>query len=302
MASKEFEHLLERIRSFETPKDASLEEMRAVMEYTAKLFSVPEGVEIRPVDADGVSAEWLMPAAASGNATLLYLHGGGYALGSIKSHRHMAAQIAQASGVRALIIEYRLAPEHPFPAGIEDAVRAYHWLRAEGVAPSDIVISGDSAGGGLTMATLFSLKKEGAEMPAGAALISPWVDLEGTGESMKTKKAEDPMVSAEGLSALTKYYVGERDPQTPLASPLYGDFAGLPPLLIQVGSAEVLLDDSTRLAEKATQAGVEVTLDVWEDMIHVWQYYAERIPEGRDAIAQIAKFIQHRVGVDTTDC
>lgn len=297
MASEEFDHLLERIRSFESPKDPSLEETRAILENTAKLFTVPENVDVRPIDAGGVAAEWLLPADATANASLLYLHGGGYALGSIESHRHMAAQIAEAAGVRTLIIEYRLAPEHPFPAGLEDAVTAYHWLRAEGTAPSDIVISGDSAGGGLTMATLLSLKKEGAAMPAGAALISPWVDLEGTGESMKTKGAQDPIIRAQGLAAFTKYYVGGHDPQAPLASPLYGDLAGLPPLLIHVGSAEVLLDDSTRLAKKATEAGVEVELDVWEEMIHVWHYYAERIPEGRDAIAKIADFIKQRLGI-----
>jgi monoterpene epsilon-lactone hydrolase len=193
--------------------------------------------------------------------------------------------------MRALLIEYRLAPEHPFPAAVEDSVAAYRWLLKEGFDPARIAVAGDSAGGGLTVATMVKLRDENEPLPAAAVCLSPWVDMEGIGESMKTRAEVDPIVERGPLLEMAEAYLGGADPRTPLAAPLYADLKGLPPMLIQVGTAEVLLDDSTRLAEEAKKAGVDVTLEPWEDMIHIWQFFASMVPEGRDAVDRIASFI-----------
>jgi acetyl esterase/lipase len=185
-----------------------------------------------------------------------------------------------------------LAPEHPHPAAVDDATAAYRWLLSQGVNPARLAIAGDSAGGGLTIATLVALRDAGVQLPAAAVSLSPWVDLEGLGESMTTKASVDPMVQAEPLRRFGKHYLASHDPRTPLAAPLYADLSGLPPLLIQVGSAETLLDDSTRIAERARKAGVKVTLDEWEDMIHVFQAFAVILPEGQQAIEKIGAFIR----------
>jgi acetyl esterase/lipase len=191
-----------------------------------------------------------------------------------------------------LLIDYRLAPEHPHPAAVEDSTRAYRWLLETGSNPKRMAIAGDSAGGGLTVATLVALRDAGVPLPAAAVCLSPWVDLEGIGESMTTKAAVDPMVQREPLLRMASMYLAGQDPRTPLAAPLYADLRGLPPLLIQVGTAETLLDDSVRLAERARAAGVQVTLEPWEDMIHVWQAFAAMLPEGQQAIERIGEFLR----------
>ena len=190
------------------------------------------------------------------------------------------------------MIEYRLAPEHPFPAAVEDAVAAYRWLVGEGLDPAQIVIAGDSAGGGLTVATLVALRDEGDLLPAAAVCFSPWVDLEGIGQSMSAKAEADPLVQRDGIIEMARAYLGGADTRVPLAAPLYADLTGLPPVLIQVGTSETLLDDSTRLAERSRKAGVDVTFEPWEDMIHVWQYFASILPEGQEAINRIGSFVK----------
>jgi acetyl esterase/lipase len=204
--------------------------------------------------------------------------------------------LSRASDARVLGLEYRLAPENPFPAAVEDAVKSYAWLLSEGIDPNNIVIGGDSAGGGLAVAALVTIRYFGLPMPAAGVCLSPWVDLEGIGESMTTKADVDPGIAREGLVAMAKLYIEDMDPRTPLAAPLYADLQGLPPLLIQVGESETLLDDSTRLAERAKAAGVDTTLEVWEDMIHVWQMYAPVLAEGQRAIDGIGEFIREHVG------
>jgi epsilon-lactone hydrolase len=204
-------------------------------------------------------------------------------------------RISRAAQARVLGLNYRLAPEHPFPAAVDDALAGYRFLLVQGFAPSRIVVAGDSAGGALTLATLIAARDAGVALPAAAVCMSPWVDLEGTGESMKTRLHVDPVASPEGIGLLAQAYLAGKSPRTPLAAPLYADLKGLPPLLIQVGDHEVLLDDSTRIAERAKAAGVQVKLEVWPEMVHVWQLFASYLPEGQQAVDGIGAFIRERV-------
>jgi acetyl esterase/lipase len=269
-------------------------EMRANFATAMAAFQAAPDVTVTPVDAGGVPAEWIVAPGAAAERVVLYLHGGGYVVCSVSTHRDLIARISRAAQARALGVEYRLAPEHPFPAAVEDATAAYRWLLATGVSPSRIAIAGDSAGGGLTVATLVALRDAGDPLPAAGICLSPWVDLEGIGDSMTTKAAVDPFVHQEMIQFLGQQYLGEHSPRTPLAAPLYADLRGLPPLLIQVGTAETLLDDATRLAERARAVGVQVTLDIWEDMIHVWQLFASILPEGQQAIERLGTFMRER--------
>jgi len=279
--------------SFETMR-ANIEKMRANMVEMNRRFVAPPGTRLEPVRAGGVPAEWIAAPGADDSRTVLYLHGGGYVIGSIVTHRCLVAGIAAASGCRALALDYRLAPEHAFPAAVDDATAAYRWLLEQGTVPSRVVIAGDSAGGGLTIATLLALRDAGTPLPAAGVCLSPWVDLEGTGDSLRTRADQDPMVRADGLHSMARMYLAGADPRAPLASPVHADLRGLPPLLIQVGDAETLLDDSTRLAARAKAAGVDVELEVWPEMVHVFQAFAPMLPEGRDAIARIGAYVRAR--------
>jgi epsilon-lactone hydrolase len=226
---------------------------------------------------------------------VLYLHGGGYVIGSPRSHRHLAAAIATAGQAAALLLDYRLAPEHPYPAAVDDAAAAYRWLLDQGIAPGQIVIAGDSAGGGLTVAALLALRDARLPQPAGGVCISPWVDLTCSGASYRTKAGADPIVQRTGVEEMARAYLGAAAPRTPLASPLFADLRGLPPpLLIHVGSDEVLLDDSTQLADRARAAGVDATLEVWDRMIHVWHWFLPMLDEAQDAVDGIGRFIRMR--------
>ena len=221
---------------------------------------------------------------------------GGYAIGSPRSHRHLVAAIARAAGTSALLPDYRLAPEHPFPAALDDAVAAYRWLLERGIAPERIVVAGDSAGGGLTVATLLALRDRGLPRPAAGVCISPWVDLTCSGASYETKAAVDPIVTREGVAAMAQAYVGAGDPKAPLVSPLYADLVDLPPLLIQVGGDEVMLDDALSLGERARAAGVDVTVEEWPAMVHVWHWFLPMLDEAGRAIAVIGDFVRARIG------
>ena len=243
-----------------------------------------------------MTAEWVAAEGSSDSRVVLYLHGGGYIIGSPRTHRPLMAWLSRESAGKVLGLEYRLAPEHPFPAPVEDSVAAYRWLLDEGYDPARISVGGDSAGGGLTVAALVQFRYLGLPMPGAAVCISPWVDMEGLGESMETRAAADPMVDKENLLISAKTYLRGSNPRAPLAAPLYADLRGLPPTLIQVGDAEVLLDDSTRLAGVAREAGVEVRMEVWDDMIHVWHLFAPILPEGLQAIAQAGEFIKKHTG------
>ena len=272
-------------------KPPTPEEMRAGFALMAAALPVPPEARSLRVDAGGVPAEWVeMPGSVPGRS-ILYLHGGAYVVGSPDTHRSLVARIAAATNARCLAINYRLAPEHPFPAAVDDAVAAYRWLLAQGQEPSRVVVAGDSAGGGLTLATLLALRDTGLPLPGAGVCLSPWTDLEGTGASATDPRVGDPMIDAEGLRGSGRLYLGGADPKHPLAAPLHADYRGLPPLLIQVGTREILLDDSTRVAEKAKAAGVDVTLERGEGLIHVWQFFGTDVPESVAAIARIGEFV-----------
>ena len=295
MPSAEFERLLKKLRTLPRTFGEDIAEQREAMDNAAAPFPLGEDVVREETNAGGVPAEWLTPETASGDGVLMYLHGGGYCIGSMTSHRHMIANIARAAGVRALSVGYRLSPEHPFPAGLDDAVTVYRWLVEKGTPPKCIVIGGDSAGGGLTLATLLKLREDGIDQPAGAVLISPWTDLTSSGDSIRTQAASDPILNPDRVGHIAQWYADSADVTLPLISPLFADLSGLPPLFVQVGSAEILLDDSTRLAQAALDQGLDLELDVWEDMFHVWHYYADWIPEGREAIEKIAQFMSAKL-------
>jgi acetyl esterase/lipase len=221
---------------------------------------------------------------------VLYLHGGGYVIGSLDSHRHLAAEIGRAARAAALAIDYRMAPEDPFPAAVEDAVAAYRFLLAHGVQPAGITIAGDSAGGGLVVAAMLAIRDAGLQQPACGWAISPWVDMEAIGDSMTSKAATDPTVQKAGILDMARLYLNGADARSPLAAPLYADLTGLAPLLIQVGAAETLLDDAIRLAQVAGAADVAVDLQIWPEMIHVWHMYHPDLSAGRRAIAAGGEF------------
>jgi acetyl esterase/lipase len=248
--------------------------------------ALPKAPDIRfePFQIGAMAAEWSQAPGADPSKVLLYLHGGGYVVGSISTHRALVGELGRAFGGRTLAIDYRMGPEHPHPAALDDALAAYRFLLDQGLAPSRIVIAGDSAGGGLTLATLMAIRDKAMAMPGAGFCISPWADLEGKGASMVTKAALDPMVQKDGLAAMAAAYIADGDLQSPYVSPIHGDFTGLPPLLIHVGSAETLLDDSTRVAQLAAHADVPVQLDVWPHMIHVWHFFAPMLEEGKQAI------------------
>lgn len=245
----------------------------------------------QPATLNGVAGEWLLPQTGDGGRTLLYLHGGGYVLGSPLSHRDLVGAIADAAHARAFVADYRLAPEYPFPAAVEDAVAAYQGLIEGGVDPEKLCIAGDSAGGGLTVATLVALRDRKLPLPAGGICISPWADLTCASNSMTSMAEADPMLRPDALRWMAGLYLNGQDPKLPLASPVFADLAGLPPLLIQVGTEEALYDDAIALSRVAHEAGVDATLEVWEGMMHVWHLMARLIPEGKQAIQAIGAFV-----------
>jgi monoterpene epsilon-lactone hydrolase len=246
------------------------------------------------VDAGGVESEWFRPAGCDESRVLLYLHGGGYCLGSVDTHRDPVGRLCAAARVRGLVPEYRLAPEHPFPAQLEDAVASYRWLLDHGVAPSRIVVAGESAGGGLVLSLLVSLRDAGDPLPAAAMCVSPWVDLEMTGQSMQDNARFD-YVARHVLRQDVRYFVPTGDTRNPLAAPLYADLRGLPPLLVLAGGAETLLDDARRIAARATEHGVDVTFEIEPDMIHAWHMFANAFPRARATIERMAAFVVSKI-------
>jgi epsilon-lactone hydrolase len=289
MASEQLAAVHDLLRSFDL-EDLTIAERREAFEATAA--SPPPGTIVEPFDAGGVPAEWVTAAGADSARVLMYLHGGAYQVGSPAAARRMIALISAAAQVRVLSVGYRLAPEHPFPAAVDDALTAYRFLLHSGTDPAAIAIAGDSAGGGLTLAALVALRDAGDPLPVAAVAISPWTDLALTGESLVTRADADVMIKPDGIRESVATYLAGADPRHPYASPLYADLHGLPPVLIHVGDAEVILDDSTRFAAKARAAGVDVTLEVWDEMPHVWHAFAGLLPESDQAIERIGNWLQ----------
>lgn len=263
----------------------------AMMEYLVPRPAA--GTVTTPVDAGGLKAHRVTTPACRPGHHVLYLHGGGYATGTLALYRHFTWRVASVTRAAVVIIDYRLAPEHPFPAALDDAVTAYRWLLTQSTGP--IVVMGDSAGGGLALALLLKLRDEGLPLPAAAAVLSPWTDLTLSGASVLANARIDPLINIEEAEVYSQLYLAGADPRTPYASPLYGDPAGLPPTLIHVGSDEVLYDDSARMAERMRSAGCRVELEVWPRMPHVWHTLAPVLLEAREAIARIGVFVERHV-------
>jgi epsilon-lactone hydrolase len=295
MASPELQTIIQMLKERPPRDELNIQEARAGIEAAGAVFAPEEGTISDSVDVNGVPGDWITGPSATDAATIYYLHGGGYTIGSVNSHRGIISRLSKASGARAFAIDYRLAPENPYPAGLDDAVTAYRWLLAQGVDANTIVIAGDSAGGGLALSTLVALRDAGDQLPAAAVLLSAWTDLDATGDSVRTRAGVDPMIIPDPLKRMGRLYAGDIQLSDPRVSPINADLSGLPPMLIHVGDHEVLLDDSTRLAERAKAAGVDATIEVWDEMIHVWQFFAPMLPEARQAIDRIGEYIKQRV-------
>ncbi|MHA1194339.1 MAG: alpha/beta hydrolase [Promethearchaeota archaeon] len=273
-----------------------LEESRKGLEQLASLVKLPKDVNLEHIDINGMAAVWISSPGFDSDKVVLYFHGGGYIEGSLNSHQDLAMRIGRAAKARVLLIDYRLAPEDPFPAAVEDAVKSYKWLiENQKIVPNKIVIAGDSAGGGLTLVTLIKLRDDNINLPAAGVCLSPWTDVALTSESLIRNGKVDPFLKFYDIAFMADLYVGDNDPKNPYISPLYADLHDLPPILIQVGTAEIIEDDSVRFAEKAKKAGVDVKLEVFDDMIHVFQAFADWAPEGQDGIDKIGTYIQEKM-------
>jgi acetyl esterase/lipase len=296
MATSEIE--IDAVRAFLTskPRPVGWGERRARLDEVGSVWPVAEDIELTPVDLGGIPGEWSMAPASDASRVLIFFHGGGYCSGSILSHRRMVTEAGRAAGVRTLAVGYRLAPEHPFPAALDDAMTAWHFVRGDGVAARHIAIGGDSAGGGLTVALLNRLRDAKEELSGCAWLVSPWTDLTMSGATLATKDAIDPLIHKGYLGELADAYVpAGLDRKDPRFSVLYADLKGLPPILIQVGSAETLLDDAVRFAAAAGAQDVPVTLEIWPHMIHAWHLWNAHLEPGRRALAAVGAFLRRHL-------
>jgi len=277
-------------------RKADVNRMRRRLDTLGRLAKTARGVRIEEAKFCGFRSEWLRPKTARPGKLLLYLHGGAYVLGSCRSHRHMVSHIARAAGINALLPEYRLAPEHRFPAAIDDVVTIYRKLLDDGHVPENIIVAGDSAGGGLAVAAMLSLRHAGLPLPAANVLLSPFLDATASGESTESRADRDPWFHAADVGVVVDYYCGQDEVRNPLVSPVFANVAGLPPAYIQVGDDEILLSDSTRYADMLRAAGIGADIEVWPEMWHVWQLFVGKMPESRKAIDGIGKFIRKTLG------
>jgi len=265
---------------------------RKRLDRLGRLLRPAFGVKVEQSEVHGLYAEWLIPKDAMDGKVLLYLHGGGYMIGGCDMHRKMVSHIAKAGRIKALLPEYRLAPEHKYPNAIEDAVGCYKALLADGIGAEDIIIAGDSAGGGLTVGTTLALRDAGEPLPAALLLLSPFLDVTGSGASMQTRRDQDPWFRAEDLPFVADHYCEPHQRRYPEVSPVFANIEGMPRMFIQVGDDEILLSDSERLADECVAAGIDVELQVWPEMWHVFQMFIGKMPESRDAIQQMGQYIQ----------
>jgi epsilon-lactone hydrolase len=278
------------------PRPVGWEERRRRIEEVGAVWPVADDVRLEPVDLDGIKGEWSIVPGDDASRLLIYFHGGGYCSGSIVSHRRLVTEAGRAGGLRTLSVDYRLAPEHPFPAARDDALTVWRRLRREGYAAKQIALGGDSAGANLTLALVGELKRAGEDLPVCLWLLSPWVDLTMSGATLASKSAVDPLIQKEYLQGLADAYVpATMDRSDPRFSPLYADLKGLPPTLIQIGSAETLLDDAVRFAAAAGEADVSATLEIWPRMIHAWPLWNAQLEPGRRALAHAGAFLREHL-------
>lgn len=297
MASKEFIEFQERMAAAPAaPPPASIQELRDRIDASMGNLPLAEGTSAKEVDAGGVPAIICSRDAGADDPVLLYFHGGGFRIASALAYRAYGSHLARACQARVVLVDYRLAPENPFPSAVEDAVTAYRWVLTEGTPANKVVVGGDSAGGGLTASLLLAARDQGLPLPAGGVCLSPWVDLTVTAASYDTRKDTDKMFGRDAALQARELYLGDQDPTDPLASPVFGQWSGMPPLLIQVGDTESLLDDSAQLAAVASSAGVDVEHHVYPDMPHVWQMNYPAFPEAVAAVEQIAAFVTRVTG------
>jgi acetyl esterase/lipase len=289
--------LIEFGQQREAAGEVTLEEMRQNSSAFGEFATEPDGVVWEPVDAGGVPAIWAIPEGGADDRVVQYVHGGGYILMSADVYKRFTGHLAKAVGCRVLNVDYGLAPENPHPGPVNDSVQAYRWLLDQGYTPEHIAIAGDSAGGGLTLATVLKLAADGLPQPAAAIPLSPWTDMEGLGDSMKTNADRDVLIKGDQLKGMTDMFLAGGDPRDPLAAPIYGDYSGVCAIYIQVGGDETLLDDATRVATQAESAGVDVQLDVFPEMQHVFQMAAGNMPEADDAIDRIGAYLRPRLGL-----
>ena len=294
MAGPEIVKLKKILREKAAPPDADipLDVMRKGMEKVS--FKAADDIQSEGITVAGRAAEWVRAPGVPAGRAILYMHGGGYVMGSLNTHRSLAGEVSRAAQAAVLLLDYRLAPENPFPAAVDDGVAAYRWLLEQGFKPQALAIAGDSAGGGLAMATLVAARDQGLPMPAAAVPISPWSDLTCSNESYQTRAEADPMVTPGGIGKMAGVYLQGSDPKHPYASPNLASLQSLPPLLIHVGRDEVLLDDAIKLDQKAKSDGVKSTLEIWDDMIHVWHAFHPMLPEAKQGIARIGEFLREQ--------
>jgi monoterpene epsilon-lactone hydrolase len=297
MASNELREVVKTMREQDGIAAAglSLEERRAAMTMMQGNLPMPDDISMQEVDIDGVPGRWISVTGVRDDAVILYFHGGGYVMGSLDTHQELMGRLSRSCDARVLGVDYRLAPEAPYPAAVEDAVKSYRWLLDQGVPSDRVMLAGDSAGGGLAFAAMLFLRDAGDPLPAGAITFSPWADLTSSGESMLTRADADPMVTRDVVDELSAHYHADVDPAEPLISPVFADLTGLPPLLIQVGDAEVLLDDAARLADNARKVSCSVEYHVFDEAFHVFQS-VPIIPEAAEALAEAGEFFKAHVG------
>ena len=295
-SSPQLDHVIGIMKDIRSNRPVDIREAREVLDQAFSVYPPVSDVTIFEIDAGGVPCQWITAPGVPQDRLVIYLHGGAYATCSPTTHKDLISRLSLASGAAALGVDYRLAPEYLFPAAVEDCLAAYNWALGHGFEPGNIVLAGDSAGGGLVVSVLLAARDSALPLPAAGVCFSPWVDLECTGDSMSVNDHLDAFIKYEGLFARAQSYLGEADPKHPWASALYADLHGLPPLLIHVGSAETLLDDSTRLAILAKDSGVDVSFKIWDDMVHVWQLFASVLPEGQQSIDESGEFIRSKLG------
>ncbi|MBL4867095.1 MAG: alpha/beta hydrolase [Pseudomonadales bacterium] len=272
--------------------EVTVERQRKAMEKTA--FPVAEDIKVEPIEVAGLPAEWINAPDVDSTRAILYLHGGGYVMGSLNTHRSLMGEISRAAKASVLGLEYSLAPEDLYPTAVNDAVAGFKWLLSSGYSAENTAIAGDSAGGGLTMATMVALDNEGESLPGAAVCLSPWSDLTCSTETYKTRAEDDPMIQQSGIADMAGVYLGNADAKSHTASPNFADLTGFPPLLIHVGDSEVLLGDSQDLHKQALACNVDSTLEVWDEMIHVWHAFHPMLDEGKQAIVRIGQFLQEK--------